>query len=193
MCLVEKSRYIQLHKADFNFFQQFIFGIEAMNALIDNGFLPEEHFIKKGSTAEDAKFDKTLTEDLSRQARYLMAVVSVDTAQCYDIVNHVIMALMWYALIRKLGPITVLLTCLHTTRFFQRTGCGDSATFLDGQHLLKYLMGLGQGSRDVPSSWIQPSSVIIHVLKSLDCGAMIVDPITRNAINTTGSMFIDGI
>ena len=65
MCLVEKLRYIQLYEADFNFFQQFIFGKEAMNSLTDNGFLPEEHFSKKGSTAEDAKFDKTLTEDLS--------------------------------------------------------------------------------------------------------------------------------
>ena len=37
-----------------------------MNSLTDNGFLPKEHFIKKGSTAEDVKFDKTLTEDLSQ-------------------------------------------------------------------------------------------------------------------------------
>ena len=61
--------------------------------LTDNGFLPEEHFIKKGSTAEDAKFDKTLTEDLSRQARHPLAVVSVNAAQCYDRMNHVLVAL----------------------------------------------------------------------------------------------------
>ena len=36
-----------------------------ISVLTDNGFLPKEHFSKKGSTAEDAKFDKTLTEDLS--------------------------------------------------------------------------------------------------------------------------------
>ena len=65
VCLVKKLRYIQLYEADFNIFQKFIFDREAMNLLIDNDFLPEEHFNKKGSTAEDTKFDKTLTEDLS--------------------------------------------------------------------------------------------------------------------------------
>ena len=42
-----------------------------------------------------------------------MAVVSVDAAQCYDRVNHVIMALAWYALIGKIRPILVLITVLH--------------------------------------------------------------------------------
>ena len=87
-------RYIQLYEVDFNFFQQFIFGKKAMNALTNSRFLSKEHFRKKGSTADDAKFDKTLAEDLSRQVRYLMAEVSVDTAQCYDRVNHVIMLLV---------------------------------------------------------------------------------------------------
>ena len=72
VCLVEKLRYIQLYEADFNFFQQFIFGREAMNTLMDRGLLPGEHFNKKGSTAEDAKFDKTLMADISRQCPRLL-------------------------------------------------------------------------------------------------------------------------
>ena len=83
VCLFEKQRYIQLYKADFNFFQQLIFGKEAM-----------ENSSKKGSTAEDVKFDKTLTEDLLRQDRHTLVVVSVDAIQCYARVNHVIMALV---------------------------------------------------------------------------------------------------
>ena len=94
VCLVEKLKYIQLYEADFNFFQQFIFGREAMNLLTGNGFLPEEHFSKKGIKSEDAKFNKTLKEDLLRKAQHAMAVVSVDAAQCYDRVNHMIMALL---------------------------------------------------------------------------------------------------
>ena len=69
-----------------------------MDTLTKNGFLPDEHFSKKGSTAEDAKFDKTLMADLSRQARKPMSNVSVDAAQCYDRVNHIIMSLVWYSL-----------------------------------------------------------------------------------------------
>ena len=133
MCLVEKLRYIQLYEADFNFFQQFVFNREAMDLLTDNGFLPKEHFSKKGSTAEDAKFDKTLTEDLSQQARHPMAVVSVDAAQCYNRVNHVIMSIVWLALIGTMAPIRVLLHCMQNMKLFQRTGFGDSTTFLDGE------------------------------------------------------------
>ena len=37
VCLVKKVRYIQIYEADSNFFQQFIFGREAMNLLTDKG------------------------------------------------------------------------------------------------------------------------------------------------------------
>ena len=113
MCaLLKKVRYIQPYKADFNFFQQIIFGKEATNVLTNNGFFSKEHFNKKGSTAEDAKFDKISTEELSRQARHPMATVSVNAAQYHDRVNHMIMALIRYAPVGKLGPIAIFLTCL---------------------------------------------------------------------------------
>ena len=37
--------------------------------------------------------------DNSRQSRIPMSIVSVDAAQCYDRVNHIIMSLVWFALI----------------------------------------------------------------------------------------------
>ncbi len=61
-----------------------------MQTLTDSGYIPEELFSQKGSTAEDAKFDKTLMVDLSQQARQPMAVVSADAAYCCNRVNHVI-------------------------------------------------------------------------------------------------------
>ncbi len=82
VCLVEKLRAIQLYEADFNCFNYFIFGQSAMDSLTKNDYLPEELFSQKGSTAEDAKFDKTLMADLSRQVRHPMTVVSADAAYC---------------------------------------------------------------------------------------------------------------
>ena len=38
VCLVEKLRAIQLYDAQYNQFQQFVFGREAMNTLTENGF-----------------------------------------------------------------------------------------------------------------------------------------------------------
>jgi hypothetical protein len=65
VCLVEKLRAIQLYKADFNCYNQFIFGKAAMDSLNSIGYMPEELFSQKGSTSKDAKFDKTLMADLS--------------------------------------------------------------------------------------------------------------------------------
>jgi hypothetical protein len=66
-----------------------------MEALTKNDHLPGELFSQKGCTAKDAKFDKTLMADLSRQARHLVMVVSADAAYCYDRVNHIVMSLVW--------------------------------------------------------------------------------------------------
>ena len=68
VCLVKKLRAIQLYEADFNCYNQFVFGKEAMQKLTDSGYIPKELFSQKGSTAEDAKFNKTLIAGLSRQA-----------------------------------------------------------------------------------------------------------------------------
>ena len=88
-----------------------------MQSLTVQGLLPEEHFSKKGSTADDAKFDKILMGDLSHQSRTPMSIVPVEAAQWYDRVNHVIMSLVWLALIGVVGPIKVLLHCLQTMKF----------------------------------------------------------------------------
>jgi hypothetical protein len=65
VCLVEKLRAIQLYEADFNCYNQFIFGKAAMDLLNSIGYTPEELFSQKGSTSKDAKFNKTLMADLS--------------------------------------------------------------------------------------------------------------------------------
>jgi hypothetical protein len=150
MCLVDKLWAIQLYKADFNCYNQFIFGRTAMASLTANAFLPEELFSQKGCTAEDAKFDKTLTADLSRQARYPMTVVSADAAYCYDRVNHIIMSLVWLALTSNIPAIVATLTCLQTMKFFQHTGFRDSKSYFGGFFHQPYMMGLGQGNRAAP-------------------------------------------
>jgi hypothetical protein len=116
---VEKLWEIYLYEADFNCYNQFIFGRTAMESLTANNYLPEEIFSQKGCTAKDAKFDKTLMASLSRQARHPMTVVSEDTAYCYDRVNHIVMLLVWLALPGSTPAIVAMLICLQTMKFFQ--------------------------------------------------------------------------
>ena len=152
VCLVEKLRAIQLYEADFNCFNYFIYCRAAMESLTKNNYLPEQLFSQKGCTAEDAKFDKPLMADLSRQLRHPMTAVSADAASCYDRVNHIIMSLVWLVLTGNMPVIVATLICLQTMKFFQWTGFGDSKTFFGGPRHEPYMMGLEQGNSAAPPS-----------------------------------------
>ncbi len=47
-------------------------------------------------------------------------------------------------------------------KFFQRTGFGESKTYFGGKSYIPYMMGLGQGNRAAPPSWIQLSAVCYY-------------------------------
>jgi hypothetical protein len=192
VCLVEKLWAIQLYEADFNHYNQFIFGSQAMQNLTNSGYIPEELFSQKGSTAEYAKFHKTLMADLSRQVRHPMAVLSVDTAYSYDRVIHVIMSLVWVVLTNgNILAIVATLVCLQTMKFFQCTGFGQSKTLFGGKSYFLYMMGLGKGNRVAPPSWIQLSADLVTTFKQLKLGAVIQDPITLELVHTVAALFVD--
>ncbi len=83
-----------------------------MNKLYEIGYVPEDHYSKKGSTAEDSKFDNRLTMDLSRQFRQPLMAASVDTDKCYDRINHIIMSLLLLAIGGNQGSIKAMLLCI---------------------------------------------------------------------------------
>ena len=53
------------------------------------------------------------------------------------------------------------------------------------------MMGLGQGNRAAPPSWIQLSLVLVNAFKQLNLGALIPDPITAEVIYSMGTLFVD--
>ena len=121
-----------------------------------------------------------------------MIVTLADAAYCYDRVNHVIVSLVWLVLTNGNVPaIVAALICLQTMKFFQRTGFGESKTFFGGPFHFPYMMGLGQGNRAAPPSWIQLSAVLVNVFKQLNLGAVIQDPITAEIIHSMGALFVD--
>jgi hypothetical protein len=91
-----------------------------MQNLTESGYIPKELFSQKGSTAEDAKFDKTLMANLSWQVRWPMIVTSANMAYCYDRVNRVIMSLVWLVLTNgNIPAIVAAMICLQMMKFFQ--------------------------------------------------------------------------
>ncbi len=121
-----------------------------------------------------------------------MIVTSADVAYCYDHVNHIIMSLVWLVLTNgNIPAIVVALICLQTMNFFQRTGFGKSKTFFGGPFYCPYMMGLGQGNRAAPPSWIRLSAVLVNVFKQLNLGALIQYPITAEVIHSMGALFVN--
>ena len=183
VCLVDKLRSIQLYEADLNWFMKFIFNDIALSKLEETGS-------NKGSTSEDACFEKTLTFDISRQSRSPMATISVDAAQCYDRVQPTLMSLIWLALTNHPHSVIILLHVLQQMKIFIRTGFRDSSTYFGGPDDTP-MCGLGQGSKAAPASWLQLSSMIVNAYKSQDCASSIQDPITGKVTKSVGCMFVD--
>jgi hypothetical protein len=121
-----------------------------------------------------------------------MTVDLADAAYCYNRVNHIIMSLVWLVLTNgNIPAIVACIICLQTMKFFQRTGFGESKTFFGGINCLPCMMGLGQGNRAVPPSWIQLSAIMVTVFKQLNLGAIMHDPISDILIHSMRALFVD--
>jgi hypothetical protein len=121
-----------------------------------------------------------------------MMIVSADAAYCYDRVNHEIMSLIWLVLLNgNIPAIVAALICLQTMKFFQCTGFGEFKTFFGGPTFTPHMMGLGQGNRAAPPSWIQLSSIMVSMFKQLERGAFIMDPIALKMIHMMGALVVN--
>ncbi len=136
VALVDKLRAILLMEGDFIFFYKWIFGHVAVNKLYKIGYILEDQYSKKSSTAKDSKLDNRLTMDRSRQFRQPIIAISANADKCYDRINHFIMSLLLLAIGGEEGPISVMLRPIQQMRFFNaqtkgtqtRSWAGDQVT-----------------------------------------------------------------
>jgi hypothetical protein len=191
VALVNKLRAILLMEADYNFHNKWVFGHKALDKIMNSGYIPEGQFSKRESTAEDAKMDTKLTYDISRQLRHPMGELSVDASNCYDRISHIIMSLLLLAITGWLGAVVSLLSPIQTMKFYQRTGLGDSTSYMGGPNLSRLLQGLCQGNGAAPACWTMLSAVIMHCYTIQGFGSRIVSPISDAIIEFIGSMFVD--
>ncbi len=191
VALVDKLRAILLMEGDINFYNKWIFGRVAVKKLYDIGYIPEDQYSKKGSTAEDLKLDNRLTMDLSRQFQPPLAAVSADADKRYNRINHIIMSLLLLAIGGDKGSINAMMTPIQQMRFFQRTGRGDSNTFMGGQPGTNPLQGLCQCNGAAPACWLMLSSLMMSVYRRGNHVSTLVSPISREAIKFMGEIYVD--
>jgi hypothetical protein len=67
VALINKLCTIMLMEADYNLNSKFIFGYQAQNKLLEEGYVPEEQYSQREITAEDANMDCCLMFDITCQ------------------------------------------------------------------------------------------------------------------------------
>ncbi len=178
-------------EGDFTFYNKWIFGHVAVNKLYEIGYVPEDQYSKKGHTVEVSKFDNRLTMDLSRQFCQPLVAVSADTDKCYDKNNHIIMSLLLLANGGNKGLIKAMLSCIQEMRFFQRTGCGNSSTFMGGWLSSNLLQQLCQGNRAAPACWLMLSSFMMSVYRKRGHVLTLVSLISKTPSKFLREIFVD--
>ena len=157
--------------------------------------MPVEQYSQNESTAEDAKMENHLTMEISRQLRHSMASTSADAANCYDWFIHTIMSFLLLAVTGWVGAIVALLYPIQVMKFLQRTGRGDSNTFMGGPgQLLRGLLplqGLCQGNDTAPACWTMLAAVLMHCYKRKGFGAKILSTMSAVLIECLGTIFVD--
>jgi hypothetical protein len=155
VALADKLQAILLMEGNFNFFNKCFFGHEVVNKLYKIGYVPEDQYSKKCSTAGDSKLDNRLTMDLSQHMQLPLVATLADTDKCYDRINQIMMSLLFLALTREQGPILAMLQPIQQMKFYQRTGRGIQPHTWEGDQTTFHYKGCarGMGQRWHVGSW----------------------------------------
>jgi len=191
VALIPKLRAILLKEADGNMLDGHVFGGCALTHAREIGFIPEEQLAEKQRTAEDGVWAKVLKADYARLRREALAILAADAANCYDMVNHIILALLLRAIGIPCGAIICMLFTIMNMKYFLRTGFGISKKFMDSEMASKRRHGLTQGSRAAPPCWTIVSSLLVAIQRARGHVATVVTPISKLITIIVGYLYVD--
>ena len=189
--LIPKLRAIILREADSNLHDGFVFGHKMLEHVRSFNFIPQEQLAEKCNTAEDGVFIDVLKADYSRLRHLPLAIVAADAANCYDMVNHIILGMLLRALGVPSGPILAMLRTISTCRYFIRTGFGESSDYMGGDKARRRMHGLNQGGRAAPPCWEVISSLLVKIQRSRGHVARIMSPISKLVSDIIGALYVD--
>jgi hypothetical protein len=89
------------------------------------------------------------------------------------------------------GLINAMLTPIQQMCFYQRTGRGDSNTFMGGRSGENPLQGLCQGNGAAPACWLMLSSIMMSFYRRENHVSTLVLPITGDVIEFMGEIYVD--
>lgn len=191
VALIPKLRAILLKEADGNMLDGHVFGGRALTHARDIGFIPEEQLAEKQKTAEDGVWAKVLKADYARLRREALAILAADAANCYDMVNHIILGLLLRAIGVPFGAIICMLFTIMNMKYFLRTGFGNTEKYMGSEMSSKRRHGLNQGSRAAPPCWTIVSSLLVAIQRARGHVATVTTPISRIITIIVGYLYVD--
>jgi hypothetical protein len=120
-----------------------------------------------------------------------MGIIAADAANCYDMVNHIILAMLLRAVGLPMGPIVAMLLAIKTMRYYLRTGFGKSKKYMGPEDSPRHQHGLNQGSRAAPPCWTLVSSLLCEIQRAQGHVATVETPITRLVSTIIGFLYVD--
>ena len=157
----------------------------------ERGLIPQEQPAEKGKTAEDRVWAKILKADYARLRREAFGQISADAANCYDFVNHLILALLLQAVGVPIGPIISMLLTIRFMRYYLRTGFGESKRCMGGTLAPRQMHGLNQGSKSAPACWTLLSSLLVMIQREEGFLATVKTPISNLITTIMGLLYVD--
>ena len=178
-CMLEKKkgvrkihtlRIIGLLEADFNTALKWFFSVQMQSQSESNGGLTNENWgSRKNRTSIDTSAIKLLSYEGSRLMKYSIAELSHDLKACFDRM-HTSQSNI-YAQRQNVHPTicTARAKTIEGLRRHAKTGLGISDATYGNEAGEPRIGGEVQGKGDVPSLYLQQSSVILRAHSSIDC------------------------
>lgn len=122
-----------------------------------------------------------------RLIRTPLAIISTDSANCYDRMVHKYVSLAC----RKWGisstVMQALLQPLHKARHHTRTAFEDSSTYFEGDQF----QGTGQCNTGAAPHWTSISTPMIEIIKKMNLCATFTTPISLKGLTLALIAFVD--
>jgi hypothetical protein len=115
---------------------------------------------------------------------------TADASNCYDRIAHAIASLVFQSFGVPKSAIGSMLKAIKDTKFFVRTGFGDSTRFAGGGVQVK-VQGLMQGNGASPAGWAVISIVILRAHGKKGHGATFRCPILSLAASISAILYVD--
>ncbi len=128
--------------------------------------------------------------DIAWALHKTVAIESVDLANCYDAVAHLIASIALQSFKVPKVMVEIMLYVLKTMTWYLKTAFGQSKIFFGGT-ALDPSMGLGQGNGAAPPGFLAVCTLMINVHHNLGHGFTFIRAWAQDAFTLAAVLFVD--